>query len=332
MIISVTGANGHVGVNLCDTLSRQGHTVRALSHKNDWGLKCIRCEIIKGDVLSKNSLRNLIQGSDVVFHLAAKISIKGDPDGSVRRINFEGTRNITEVAKEAGVKRFIHFSSIHAFQHGPTDQLLDEKQPLVGTEAFSYDRSKADAERTVLEAAKNGLNAVILSPTAIIGPMDFEPSLMGKALLQIYEKQIPSLVPGGYNWVDVRDVVNAAISAINKGTKGEKYLLAGHYHTLIEMAQLIQKHTGVKTTRVVSPFWMAKFGLPFITAYSKITGVEPLYTSESLQILMKSNKNISHSKASRELDFNPRSLDDTINDSFEWFRQNGFIRSTSKSI
>lgn len=331
MIISVTGANGHVGINLCDTLIRQGHTVRALSHNHDSGLKRISVEIIKGDLLNKDSLRNLIPGSDVVFHLAAKISITGDKDGSVEQINVQGTKNAAEIAMESGVKRFVHFSSIHAFHHGPTDQLLDENQPLVGPEAFSYDRSKADGERIIVEAAKNGLNAVILSPTSIIGPMDFEPSLMGKALLQIYHHQIPSLVPGGYNWVDVRDVVRAAISAINKGASGGKYILAGHYHKLTEVAQLIQKHTGIKTTRIVSPFWLAKAGLPFITAYSKITGVEPLYTSESLKILKKSNKNISHSKASLELDFNPRSLDETIRDSFEWFRENGFIRSTSKS-
>jgi dihydroflavonol-4-reductase len=331
MIISVTGANGHVGVNLCDTLTRLGHTVRALSHNHDWGLKCLRCEIVKGDVLNKDSLLNLISGSDVVFHLAAKISIKGDPDESVRKINVDGTRNITEVAMETGVKRLIHFSSIHAFHHGPTDQLLDEDQPLVGPEAFAYDRSKADGERAVKEAANKGLNAVILNPTAIIGPMDYEPSLMGKALLQIYRRQIPSLVPGGYNWVDVRDVVRAAISAISKGNAGEKFLLSGHYHTLIEVAQLIQKHTGVKTTRMISPFWMAKAGLPFITAYSKIAGAEPLYTSESLQILMKSNKNISHLKASRELDFNPRSLDETIKDSFEWFSKYGLMNSPKRT-
>lgn len=331
MIISVTGANGHVGTNLCDTLSRQGNTVRALAHNHEYGLKCIHCEIIKGDLLNKDSLRDLIRGTEVVFHLAAKISIKGDPDGFVRKINVEGTKNVADIARESGVKRFIHFSSIHAFHHGPTDQLLDENQRLVGPEAFSYDRSKADGERIIKEASDKGLNAVILSPTAIIGPMDFEPSLMGKALLQLYRNQIPSLVPGGYNWVDVRDVVQAAIAAITKGTPGGKYLLAGHYHTLTEVAQLIQKHTGRKTTRFVSPFWLAKAGLPFITAYSKIAGAEPLYTAESLQILMKSNKNISHTKASQELDFHPRSLDDTIRDSIEWFRQNGYINETAKA-
>ena len=104
---------------------------------------------------------------------------------------------MVEVANEAKVKRFIHFSSIHAFLHGPVNQLLDENQPLVGNEALSYDRSKADGERIVADAARNGLNAVILSPTAIIGPMDIEPSLSGKALIQLYNRKIRHWYPEG---------------------------------------------------------------------------------------------------------------------------------------
>ncbi|MCX6250714.1 MAG: NAD-dependent epimerase/dehydratase family protein [Bacteroidetes bacterium] len=325
MKIAVTGANGHVGVNLCDALINNGHFVRALSHKKDNGLKHIKAEIVTGDLLNKDSIRNFIDGSDIVFHLAAKISIRGDADGSVRKINVEGTKNILELSRESRVQRFIHFSSIHAFHHGPNDELLDENTPLVGEDAFSYDRSKADGEKIVNEAVKDGFNAVILSPTAIIGPMDYEPSLMGKALLQLYHNQIPSLVPGGYNWVDVRDVVNAAISAIDRGRTGEKYLLGGHYHNLREVASIIYKQTGKKIVQIVSPFWLAKVGLPFITAYSMLTKVDPLYTAESLKILEKSNKKISNLKARSELDFNPRPLEETIRDIFQWFKETGTI-------
>jgi len=326
MKIVVTGANGHVGVNLCDTLIKNGHFVRALSHENTNGIKHINTEIVKGDLLNKDSIMKLLDGMDIVFHLAAKISIRGDADGSVRNINVEGTKNILELARESQIKRFIHFSSIHAFHHGSPDESLDETSPLVGAGAFSYDRSKADGETLVKEASQDGFNAVILSPTAIIGPMDYEPSLMGKALLQLYHNQIPSLVPGGYNWVDVRDIVNASISAIERGRKGEKYLLGGHYHSLIDVASIIQKQTGRKTVRFVVPFWLAKVGLPFITAYSRISHADPLYTSESLKILEKSNKQISNLKARNELGFNPRPLDETIRDTFQWFKETGVIK------
>jgi len=325
MIIAITGANGHVGVNLCKSLLELGHEVRALVHKNAEGLEKSDVKIFKGDLLDKESLRPFLNGADVVFHLAAKISITGDSQGSVRAINTEGTRSMVELSREYNVKRFIHFSSIHAFRQEPHDKVLDENRPLVGDEAFAYDRSKADGERIVMNAAKEGFYAFVLSPTAIIGPMDYEPSLMGKALLQLYHHQIPALVPGGYNWVDVRDIVQGAIQSIEKGRKGEKYLLAGHWHSLPEVARLIEKYTGKKIVNTVMPFWLAWIGLPFITLYSRMSKRIPLYTSESLKIIIRGSKQISHEKAEKELGFNPRSIDETIKDVMKWFEINGYL-------
>jgi dihydroflavonol-4-reductase len=326
MIIAVTGANGHVGVNLCKALKENGHEVRALTHKNDFALRHVDVTPVKGDLLVKETLKEFLDGASVVYHLAARISIKGDPDGSVEEINREGTRNILEAAMAEGVKKFIHFSSIHAFRQEPLNAVLDEERALVGSDGLAYDRSKADGERLVKEAANGGMEVVVLSPTAIIGPMDFEPSLTGKALLQIYFKQIPALVPGGYNWVDVRDVVSAAVSAIEKGRPGEKYLLGGKWRSIGEVSALIRQFTGKSTTRLVMPFWVAHFGLPFITLFSMITGREPLYTKESLEIIKRSNKNISNAKARRELDFNPRPMEETVRDMFSWYRENGYIK------
>jgi dihydroflavonol-4-reductase len=322
MNIAVTGANGHVGINLCLALQGKGHFVRALSHKNDFGLKHINVESYKGDLLKRDSLRSFLVDIDVVVHLAAKISIKGDPDGSVKKINVEGTRNILEVARHSGIKRFIHFSSIHAFQQEPLDEVLDEMRPIVGSGGFAYDRSKAEGERMVLASAKDGFDAIVLCPTAIIGPVDYEPSLIGKAMLELYNHQVPALVPGGYNWVDVRDVVNGCIAAIENGRSGEKYLLSGQWRSLKDVTALITKYSGMKTTSLMMPFWVAQFGLPFITAYSKITGGEPLYTKESLHIIKNGNRHISNAKSRNELGFNPRDLEDTIKDLFIWFREN----------
>jgi dihydroflavonol-4-reductase len=327
MIIAITGANGHVGINLCHQLLEKGATVRALFHQNDYALKHLEITAFKGDLLDPDSLVSFVEGVDVVFHLAAKISITGDPSGAVRNLNVEGTRNIIKASQQAGVKRFIHFSSIHAFRQEPLNKPLDETRELVGDEAFSYDRSKADGERLVMEAAKAGFDAFILSPTAIVGPMDYEPSLMGKAFLQLYFRQIPALVPGGYNWVDVRDIASTAIDAIEKGKKGEKYLLSGKWHSLREIAILIEKTTKTRTTQIEMPFWVAKAGLPFITLFSKITGAAPLYTQESLKIIKQSNKLISNSKAMNELGFKPRPIEETIQDMFDWFNKNDFLIS-----
>jgi len=326
MNIAITGANGHVGINLCSSLQETGHYVRALNHENDFGLKHINVDSFKGDLLNQESLRSFLTDMDVVVHLAAKISINGDIDGSVQKINVEGTRNILEAARQMGVKKFIHFSSIHAFQQDPLNEVLDERRPIVNSNAFAYDRSKAEGERIVLAAAKDGFDAIVLCPSAIIGPMDYEPSLIGTAMLELYRHQIPALVPGGYNWVDVRDVVNGCIAAIRKGRRGEKYLLSGQWRSLKDVTTLITKFTGMKITSTVMPFWVARVGLPFITLFSKFSGNEPLYTKESLHIIKNGNHNISNVKARNELDFSPRTLEDTIRDLFVWFRENDTIK------
>ncbi len=326
MKIAVTGANGHVGVNLCKILLEQGHQVNALTHLHDQGIKHLPVCIMQGDLLDKKSLISLLTDVDVVFHLAAKISISGDHDGMVSRINAEGTINILEAAVECKIKRFIHFSSIHAFQQNPKGQLLDESRPLVEHEGMAYDRSKAAGERAVMEAVKKGLDALVLCPTAIIGPGDPEPSMVGKAIADIYNFKMPSLVPGGYNWVDVRDVVAAAVTAIEKGRTGEKYLLSGNWHSLQELSAMIGFHSGRKTVKLVVPMWVAWTGLPFIYLYSKISGTKPTYTRESLIILSEGNRMISNARAKKELNFNPRPLTESIRDLLTWFRDNKYIQ------
>jgi dihydroflavonol-4-reductase len=325
MIIAVTGANGHVGYNLCKLLTEKGHKVKALAHKNTSSVSKLDVTLVKGDLADPSSLLELADGAEVLFHLAARISITGDPSGSVYRSNADGTRNMLKAAKETKVRRFIHFSSIHAFRQDPHDKPLDENRPLVGSEAFAYDRSKAEGERAVMESVSNGMDAVILSPTAIIGPADPEPGLTGKAVLQLVNRKIPALVPGGYNWIDVRDVALAAFSAIEKGRTGQKYLVAGTWHSVQELSGIIGKQSGVKTVSMVLPTWTAKVGLPFISMYSRISGNEPLYTSESLEILAQGNRLIDNTKARKELGLDPRPLDRTIGDLLCWFRENNYL-------
>ncbi|MFH1161486.1 MAG: NAD-dependent epimerase/dehydratase family protein [bacterium] len=326
MKIAVTGANGHVGANLCRALVKSGHQVTALTHNRTSAIRDLPIEMIKGDLLNQESLRKFLAGQEICYHLAAFISIKGDPHGMVWKINVDGTRNLIDTARESGITRFIHFSSIHAFNQHPVDLPLDENRPLVTTEGFAYDRSKAEGERIVKAASSDGFDALILSPTAIIGPVDPEPSLTGKALLELYNRQIPALVPGGYNWVDVRDIVAAAINAVTLGRKGEKYLLSGKWYSLLDLSRMVAHITGKQTPQAVMPMWLARIGLPFITLFSRITGAEPLYTAESLQIVAEGNRQIMNEKARRELNFHPRDLETTIRDAFTWFKENNYIQ------
>lgn len=325
MKVAVTGANGHIGANLCRALLRKGYSVKTLSYKDTRGIYGLDVENITGNVLDLNSLKELVKDVDVVFHLAVIISIEGDRSGVMRKVNIEGTKNIITVCKDFGSKRLIHYSSIHAFEQKPLDEALNESRPLVGDEAFHYDRSKAKSEKLVLEAVQNGLDAVILSPTAVLGPYDYKPSLMGRVLINLYNRKFPVLVPGGYNWIDARDIADGSIAAIEKAEKGEKYLLAGNYRSIKDLGLTVERITGSKAPKMVNPLWLAHIGVPFTALYNKIINRKSLFTYESLKILENSNKIISNDKAQRVLGFSARPFDETIKDTFSWFHQNEYI-------
>ena len=324
MKIAVTGASGHVGANLCRMLAERGYEVKALIHNSTKGLENLDLEFVNGDITSEADLRKLCKDCSIVFHLAATISIRKQ-DKNCHRINVDSCANLIKAAKAEGVRRIIHFSSIHAFNHDPLDKELNETRDLDLTSRVSYNCSKALGQKMMIEASSEELEVVVLNPTAIIGPNDFKPSLLGNAILRFYRGQNPSLVPGGYDWVDVRDVCSAAINAIGSGVPGECYLLGGSWQNLKTMADTVEKLGGHKAPWLSLPGWIAHIGAAFLNLHSSLTGSIPLYTAMSLETLKGSHRNISHLKASKTLNFNPRPFEVTMADTVQWFKDNNYI-------
>jgi len=325
MKFAITGASGHIGANLCRTLIDQGHHVKALVNEYTRSLDQLDVEVVDGNLLDISSLKKLIKDTEIVIHLAATISINGKNDHELLAINVEGTKNLLQCNREDPVRRFIHFSSIHAIVHDPLDTVLDETRGLAVEDHILYNSSKAISHQLVLDAAAEGMDTVIINPTSVVGPYDFRPSLMGKAMLQIVNRKLPGLIPGGYDFVDVRDIVDGTLLAVEKGRSGESYLLSGKWLSLPDLAKLIGSITGDQRKWTILPFWLAQLGVPFLQAYARLKGTDPLYTKESLEILKTSHNMISCEKAKEELGYNPRPLEETIRDTIEWFKENGYF-------
>ncbi|MCX6005032.1 MAG: NAD-dependent epimerase/dehydratase family protein [Chloroflexi bacterium] len=222
----------------------------------------------------------------------------------------------------------VHFSTIHALQQEPLDIPVDESRPFVESRRCPpYDRSKAAAENIVREAVFGGLNAVIINPTGIIGPYDYEPSFFGAALVLMATGKLPALVAGGFDWVDVRDVAEAAIRAEELAPSGANYLLSGHYVTIKNIALLVAEITATRAPGFVCPLPLAKACAPLITAAANLTGKRQIFTSASLNALATSNHSISHAKATHDLDYHPRPFKDTILDTLTWFREHGYFNA-----
>ncbi len=322
MTAVVTGAAGHVGANLVRALLAAGKPVRAVVRDDTRGVEGLPLELARGDVLEPTSLRAAFEGADVVFHLASVITVSGDPDGRVRRTNIEGVRNVAEACLAAGVRRLVHFSSIHAFAAKPRDGMIDESRPRVEERGGQpiYDRTKAAGEREILAGVERGLDAVIVNPTAVLGPFDFKPSRMGRVIRMLATGAMPALVARGFDWVDARDVAAGALAAAERGRTGERYLLSGRWTTFAELARIVATCSGTPLPRFTSPMWLARLGAPFVSAVSKLRGVEPLYTGESLHAL-RNHRHISCDRARAELDHVPRPLEETVADTVAWFEK-----------
>lgn len=325
MSVVVTGATGHVGANLVRALLDAGRKVRVLVRDDVRALEGLDVERVEGDVRDRGSLDRAFAGAEVVYHLAARISITGPQGGLVEAVNVEGVRNATAAALAAGVKRFIHFASIHAFEQLPMDEPLDETRTLVTPPAPSYDVTKAEGIRVVQAAVAEGLNAVVVCPTAVLGPHDYKGSRMGLTIRKLSMGKMPGTVDGGFDWVDVRDIVAGAMAAERQGGKGEIYLLGGAWTSVAELAKVIEEVTGRKAPGFCSPLWLASVGAPFSVAWAKITGTEPLFTLEALHALKQGNRTISTAKAARDLGYRPRPLSETLRAAVDWQRDAGFI-------
>jgi dihydroflavonol-4-reductase len=325
MTTVVTGANGHVGANLIRALLAQGRDVRALVHTNRRAIESLNIDMVRGDVCDLPSLCEAFKDAEVVYHLAGHISISADEWSLCESTNVTGTRNVVEACLRCRVRRLVHFSSIHAFEQEPLDILLDESRTLVESRhGLPYDCSKAAGEKEIGKGVEQGLDAIIVNPTAIIGPYDYGPSYLGEALLNLARGKMPALVAGGFDWVDVRDVVEGAIRAEERAPTGAKYLLSGHWASVSDLATIVEEITGVPAPRLVFPLWLARIGAPFTAIFAQLTGKQPLYTSASIRALC-SNQNISHERATRDFGYHPRPLRETVVDTFRWFEENGYL-------
>jgi dihydroflavonol-4-reductase len=323
MTILVTGGTGHIGNVLIRELVQTGQPVRALVLPGEDRsiLEDVPVEWVEGDVLDPASLTGAFTGVDTVYHLAGIISILPGRNELVRRVNVEGTKNVLEAARAAGVRRLVYTSSIHAFQRAPHGVVVDETLPFDPLHALGpYDCSKAEASLEVLKAAQDGLDAVVVAPTGVIGPHDFRVSEMG-ALIRSWLRPDPAvLIDGRYDFVDVRDVVRGEMLAAEKGRRGEVYILSGQQIHLVQMLCLVKQALDLPVRVLTIPLRWARFFARFAVLYYRMSREKPRFTPYSIETV-RCNSVISHAKAERELGYQPRALEQSLRDTAAWWKQ-----------
>jgi dihydroflavonol-4-reductase len=322
-MILVTGATGHIGNVLVRALVARGEQVRALLWRgeDDAPLQGVAVDIVRGDVLDLASLGPALRGVDRVFHLAGMISIMPGRNEMVHRVNVEGTLNVMLASLQAGVRRMIYTSSIHAIQRVPHGAVVDETIPFdPNNPVGAYDRSKAEASLRVLAAVNQGMDAVIVCPTGVVGPYDFRRSEIGEIVLGCVKAKPQFYVDGAYDFVDVRDVATGMILAAEHGCCGETYILSGEHLSVRHLVDTLWELTGRKFPRIKIPFGLAHLAARVMPAYYRLARVKPRFTPYSLETL-RSNANISHAKAAAALGYQARPLRDSLADMVAWYQQ-----------
>lgn len=316
----VTGATGHIGNVLIRELIKRGERIRALVLPKDDvnALKGMEVEIVFGDVTDLQSLDRAFFGADKVYHLAGIISIDFGKNKRTQVVNVEGTRNVVEACKRNKVGRLVYTSSVHAMSELPGNQLMCEQSSFSPESVTgNYAKTKAQATQIVLDAALKGLDAVIVQPSGVIGPYDYKNSNLCQFVLDFVGKKLVAYIDGAYNFVDVRDVAGGIYAASVHGKAGECYILSGERVTLPGLFSILESKTGVTAPKRKMPVSFAKLTAPLAELYYKMLRRPPLYTRYSVMVLL-SNCNFSHEKASKELGYTPRSIRESLSDTVDW--------------
>lgn len=318
----VTGSTGHLGNVLVRELLSQGKKVRAIIpgwEKTDSIDDIIdKIDVVEGDILDVDSLKRNIRKKDTVYHLAGIVDIESDREiNKLYEVNDRGTRNVVQACLDNKVKRLLYVSSSEARTPPEEGQDMDEESDFDPEKVeYHYQKSKALATLRVKEGIKDGLDAVVVTPSGVIGPYDYKPSILGKKILKTLISRIQTSVEGSYDFVDVRDVAKCIILACEKGKSGENYIISNRRIKVSDLIKMVREESGGKPHILEFPYKFAKFFCQF-KLFRKIN---PELTPQSLDI-MQTKYRISHEKAEENLGYKHRPINDTIRDTVAWFRK-----------
>lgn len=323
----VTGASGFIGANLVAALTEAGWEVRALLRptSSTVALADLTYEPVLGDVVDADSLPPAIAGCDAVFHAAGVVADYWQQDlEQLYRVNVEGTRNVVRAALASGVSGLIHTSSQAALGLGNGTQPVSEDRSFdIHPQVYPYGHSKHLAELEVQRAVVQGLHAVIVNPTVVLGPRDVNLA-NSRIILEVDRGRVPAVPAGGVNVVDALDVAEGHLLALERGRPGERYLLAGHNTPNLDLVAQIGAVLGVRPPRYGIPPSLLPLLARLLDGANRLSP-RPLPLSGDVLRLGARTLYADNGKARQELGFRVTPLQETLERTVTWLRHKGFL-------
>lgn len=329
----VTGANGFVGSNLVRQLVNQGTQVKALVRPGA-DLRALadiptdRMRLAVGNLCIPSSVFAAMRGCDRAFHVASSVSVNEKKRESIVSTAEEGTRSVLEAARRAGLSRVVVTSSLLTLDATAEPRELEESTSAPTQSQNAYAQAKRLAEREALEKFQAAVDVVVVNPGFIVGPGDWKPTATGRLLLQ-YLRTSPTLqipvIPGGFNWVGVQDVVQGQLAAMEKGRAGERYFLGGENLTHRELVTLLSDLTGLaEPGSEISP---AK--LKLWAQWSELSAWwsrgEPVITKKLVNDYYGKFVFLSSNKAKEQLGYTPQLVRPALGQALRWYLERAYL-------
>jgi len=333
----VTGATGFLGSHVARVLAAQKADLRLLVRPTSdlRNIVDLNAERVVGDLRDPVSIEKAISGCEVVFHVAADYRLWVRDPAEMYRSNVEGTRTLLEAVRKQGVRRVVYTSSVATMGFGSNDngggpttdaQLTDEDSPVSLCDMIGpYKRSKFMAEQVAFEAAKAGVDVVIVNPTTPVGERDIKPTPTGRIVLDFLKRKFPAYVETGLNLVDATECARGHMQALEKGKSGERYILGGENLTLKQILDRLAAIAGLKSPTVKLPYIFAlATGVVDEMVTGRLLGREPRATIDAVRMGRKMMF-VTSTKAERDLGWQSVPVDGALRRSVDWFRANGYV-------
>lgn len=324
MRVSITGGSGLLGNNVIRQALLRGWQVVAavrsdVSRPTFAGLNV---EFRKSDLSDPASLPALAEGVDAIIHCAGFIHIGWTKLEESRRINVAGTAALARAARERGVP-MVHVSTVNTLGRKSIESPADETTKLEDFVACSYVVTKREAEEAVKAEQQKGLRATIVYPGFMLGPYDWKPS-SGKMMLETMQQK-PLVYPtGGCSVCDARDVADGTLAIVEKGLWNDDFCLAGYNLSYRDLWTRFAELGGHR-----KPVWPIGPAIRAIGSWhydrlAKKSGDESEINSAAIAMGSQCHC-YSSDKAKRAFGYSNRPLDETLNETFAWFRDNGYF-------
>ncbi|MBS1822219.1 MAG: NAD-dependent epimerase/dehydratase family protein [Acidobacteria bacterium] len=327
MRVFITGATGFVGSHVARRYAAEGAHLRLLTRSTSRtdALAGLGAEIVTGDLRQPEGLHSALRDCDALIHVAADYRLWVRDPREMYAANVDGTRELLRLARETGVQRVVYTSSVATMGFKSDGSIVNEDTPVsLANMIGHYKRSKFLGEQEAIKAARSGQHVMILNPTTPIGPGDIKPTPTGRIVVDFLNRRFPAYVDTGLNLVDVDEVARMHVSALDRGTPGERYILGGENLTLKQILDRMSAITGLPSPTIKVPHAVAMaFAFFDETVSGRIRGREPRATVEAVR-MGKKVMFASSAKAERDLGFKVLPIYNPLRSAIDWFVEHGY--------